>query len=228
MAYKKPNKFLKETFSFKGFVFVFIIFCGVVAFLNHEISKKAEEIDKKGAFTFSDEINKIDEQSKLLANKEVVNPGFLINEGKIVRRIRAGDRNITFMYSIIYHGNVQIAEFKEAAGKVYDFSGEIPDGEIEFENTTYGTYGTENYRNNKRDGMYFEYFKENNKVRIKARYYDGKILSSTEYDFEGTLMKEYQIMKEEPKVEEPKIEEIKAEEIKKEGPKVEVTDTQIK
>lgn len=117
----------------------------------------------------------------------------LTNEGGIIRMTRLDDQGGENLVSDIFRGSDKIAEFKEFEDKIFDVKGEIPEGKVNFTNTVYNTYGEENYEKGQRQGLFKEYFKDNNQLKRKVKYYYGKQISVEEYYYDGVLRMEAQM-----------------------------------
>jgi len=109
-------------------------------------------------------------------------------KGDILRRTRL-DPNRQFSESIFFAGGSEIARFKNQLENIYDFTGEIPDGRVKFINESENTYGEEYYFNNKRNGLYKEFYKTG-ELRREAAYKDGRLITNKIYFIDGKLRQE--------------------------------------
>jgi antitoxin component YwqK of YwqJK toxin-antitoxin module len=114
---------------------------------------------------------------------EVLQP---VLEGEVSRQTWL-DPNREYEESVFYIQEHEIARFKNSGNKIFDFTGQIPDGPVKFKNQTDKTYGEEKYVNNKRNGAYNEYFMENGKIKKEAYYLDGELKTMKEYFPDGVL-----------------------------------------
>ena len=108
--------------------------------------------------------------------------------GEVIRKTRfSPDRK--YKINVFYQGGGEIARYKTSRGKVYDQSGEIPDGKVKFMNKFDKTYGVEYYRNGKRHGPAKLYY-SNGQLRKEYDYYYEKLMTCTEYFHDGTVRME--------------------------------------
>ena len=108
--------------------------------------------------------------------------------GQVIRKMRL-DANRKFSENIFYIGDQEIARFKNTGDEIFDYTGKIPDGKVNFVNEITNTYGSEYYINAKRDGKYTEYYPDG-VVFQEISYRNGKIKKHSVYYVDGTLKKE--------------------------------------
>ena len=109
-------------------------------------------------------------------------------KGEVVRKTRfSPDRKCKI--NVFYQEGVEIARNKSSKGKVYDQTGEIPDGKVKFTNESNGTYGVEYYRNGERHGPAKIYYKDG-VLRQETYYQYGKLMTNTEYFQDGIVRME--------------------------------------
>ncbi len=113
----------------------------------------------------------------------------LVQNNVLTRKTRLGSKRGLYLTSIFYQGNQVAARQKESGGTAYDREGQIPDGEITFENSADKTFGVEHYENGERHGEYKEYF-TTGQLKKEAQYVGGELTQKKEYYPEGILKKE--------------------------------------
>ncbi len=113
------------------------------------------------------------ERPKVVAGKEVIRKTRLSPDRK-------------YEINMFYQDGVEIAQNKFSQGVTYDQEGQIPDGKVKFINESNETYGVEYYRNQKREGP-AKVFYSDGVLKQEAQYQSGKILTSTEYYYDGTV-----------------------------------------
>lgn len=113
----------------------------------------------------------------------------LVENNDLIRKTRIGSKRGLYLTSIFYRGSEVAARQKEAGGTAYDREGQIPDGEIAFENSANKTFGVEHYENGKRHGEYKEY-SATGQLKKEAQYVYGELIRRKEYYPDGTLKKE--------------------------------------
>ncbi len=104
---------------------------------------------------------------------------------EIIERIHL-DPNRIYQESVFWVDGQEIGRFKFEGDKIYDASGDLPDGQVRFVNETTETFGKKFYRNGQRHGEYLEYYKGGEKKR-EAMYEAGRIIRNKEYFIDGTL-----------------------------------------
>ena len=109
-------------------------------------------------------------------------------KGTVTRKTRL-DPNRDFSQSIVYLDGKEMARFKSREGDIYDLTGSIPNGEVSFANESKGTYGVENYYDNKLHGSYKEYYRNGN-LREERQYFNGKARWLKEYYIDGQIRME--------------------------------------
>jgi antitoxin component YwqK of YwqJK toxin-antitoxin module len=113
----------------------------------------------------------------------------LVNQGKITRKTRVASKKGLYTESIFYKGNIEIARFRESGGRIYNRTGKIPDGRVEFFNDATKTHGEEFYKKGKKHGLCKEYY-ETGKLKKETQYFQGKMVNQKEYYINGALRKE--------------------------------------
>ena len=151
--------------------------------LNKWIQNQIQSIDESQQRSIDSKFETLRAQNERLQKKKE----FLNRE--VIRKTHL-DPSRKFSQSIVYADDQEVARFKASGqGVVYDFEGDIPEGEVKFFNSTQKTYGKEKYRNNKRHGIAVTYF-ETGQLYRKAYYRRGRLLQQEEYYIDGTLRME--------------------------------------
>ncbi len=99
------------------------------------------------------------------------------------------DPSRTYNLHFVSLNGEQIGRFKSQGERIFDMSGDVPDGKVAFENTTTKTYGNAEWRDGAWDGEYREYFKTG-QLRFIKEYDRGKIVWMKEYFTSGDLRME--------------------------------------
>ena len=99
------------------------------------------------------------------------------------------DPNRAFEVHVFYAGDEEIARYKSNEDEIFDIKGDIPDGKIEFEDATRGSYGFENYRDGKRHGISKEYYSVG-RLKKETYYLMGKLQTKRNYFIDGILRQE--------------------------------------
>ena len=119
----------------------------------------------------------------------VVTVPVVAQEKEEVVRKTIADPSREFYLNSVFMGDKEIASFKNYEEKIFDFQGDIPDGKVKFINETDNAYGEEQYRKNKRHGMYREYY-DNGNIHKEIEYSFGKRKTIKEYLYNGQLRME--------------------------------------
>lgn len=164
---------------FSGIFIIALFILGIVVF-NNWITR---EINK---FTLIEKERKTPKAVSVNAKEPVV-----LNKSNLKGAVRKTRLDPSRKYSInfIYVDNQEVARFKSTKDGIYDLKGEIPNGEIKFTDESRETYGTEQFYENARHGLFKEYYANGN-IRQNAKYTSGKIKWNKEYYIDGTLRME--------------------------------------
>lgn len=132
---------------------------------------------------------KIDDDIQQVAPKAVViEKPKVMAKGEITRQSIL-EPNRQYYENVYYANGEEIARNKSDGKKVFDIVGTIPDGPVKFKDFTEKTHGTEYYKNGKRHGELVEYYNEG-PLKGQATYAAGKVQTSKDYFFDGTLRME--------------------------------------
>jgi len=85
-----------------------------------------------------------------------------------------------------YQGDVEIARQRFSATGLVEERGTVPDGKLKFFDSYKKTHGEETYRYGKRHGVATTYY-ENEQLKSRAYYRDGRLLTNQEYYNSGSL-----------------------------------------
>ncbi len=96
------------------------------------------------------------------------------------------DPSRKFMRNVILANGKEVGFFKSDGDKIFDVSGFIPEGRVEFADDYAGTLGEENFKDGQRQGDYLEYYSDR-KIRRKKIYHRGKLKYVEEYFSNGQL-----------------------------------------
>jgi len=94
-------------------------------------------------------------------------------------------RGNDFVEHWFYDGEEVLAKQRVGNQGVIDTEGDIPDGRIKFTDTYKNTYGEEYYEDGRREGSSTTYYQDG-KIKEKAVYERGRMVSSTEYYADGS------------------------------------------
>ena len=111
-----------------------------------------------------------------------------VGKGEIFRKIRL-DPSRRFSINVVYRNGQEVARYKNVNDQIFDMTGQLPDGRIEFANESTGTYGQEEYAHGQRHGLLQEYY-PNGQLKREAAYIFGQLQTSREHFIDGILRME--------------------------------------
>lgn len=172
---KKSSVFVL-LFFLVGFVIAVVVF-------NQWLSREMAEIERNQNVS-------VVQRTSAVPVKASVTPKPAVRTGEVIRRTRLAPER-TFEISVFYQGGEEIARNKIStrSGKVYDQTGEVPDGRVKFINEHDETYGVEIYKNGILHGPARTNYKSG-QTKTEAEYEFGKLKKRKEYYSDGTLKME--------------------------------------
>jgi antitoxin component YwqK of YwqJK toxin-antitoxin module len=172
---------MSKKFSGKLIFILFVILIAGLFFLNQWIQKRVGDIVENPNQEIPVQPVPPEEVGKIAPQKRLT--------GEVFKKIyMAPDRS--FEQGIFYQDGQEIARHRVTRqGKIYDQTGTIPDGKVQFVSETNETYGAEFYKDGQRHGPMKVYYKDG-ALRQEAYYQFGKLVTSREYAHDGSLRME--------------------------------------
>jgi antitoxin component YwqK of YwqJK toxin-antitoxin module len=172
-----------------GLIFFYVIigFFFLLAALSRKYIRPIDDMTKKssgpqaGAADQPNEKGKIDTENQ----KGDPDPGPAAGQ-KVVRKTRLDPRGGGYLESLFLKGGEVVATYKESKGKIYDATGKIPDGKVEFFDEVAKIQGEEFYEAGRRHGAYKEFY-PNGQLKKEAQYKSGRVVRNREYYSSGLL-----------------------------------------
>lgn len=169
---KGLKNFTPHHFVFETVLFLIIFFViGFSFFFNIWLDSKLEKTSNLDRFSVSENFQK----------KDKIN----VWNAVPVRKYWKDSSGEFYLHEVHLNDEV-IAEFKSLHGKIYDFSGDIPDGRVDFVSLDGKRFGYEHYRDNQKHGQSAQYF-EKNKIYKRQKYFLGSLMEEKEYFKTGIL-----------------------------------------
>jgi antitoxin component YwqK of YwqJK toxin-antitoxin module len=160
----------------------------VVAVLSRKYSREIDDITKKSSEQQAEETVKPAESKAMDPEHKKSDSGQdpAAGQPKVVRKTRLDPRGGGYLESLFLKDGKVVAAYKESKGKIYDKTGKIPDGKVEFLDETAKVKGEEFYEDGKRHGAYKEFYPDG-QLKKEAQYHRGRVVKNKEYYSNGTL-----------------------------------------